>query len=102
LAKKAIDYDIFQNDPAQSNKILINEKTMEAWLGAQTGQSPCCGPCGDAECRTIELNGRAYEAIPASLIVDAALRAASQIYGVNLPQREQPATSLKVISQSCC
>jgi hypothetical protein len=52
---------------------------MEEWLGAQAGNSPCCEVCGDLPCRTMELNGQTYEAIPEDLIVKAAMIAASQL-----------------------
>ncbi len=76
LDKTALDPATFAQDPLQSNLITINGRSLEEWLGAQTGQSQCCGPCGDNECRTILVNGQVYEAIPAELIVQAGLAAA--------------------------
>ena len=71
LRKKAIDQETFRKDAVQSNKIMIEGKTLEEWLGAATGQSKCCEACGDAECRTVEYGGQSHEAIPADLIVIA-------------------------------
>lgn len=86
LVKKAIDPESFKKDVLQSNKILIAGKTLEEWLGAKTGQSKCCETCGDAECRTVEYADETHEAIPADLIVRAGLIAASQVFGVKLPE----------------
>lgn len=44
----------FIKNPLNSNLVLINDKTLESWLGAETGQSQCCSVCGDEECRTIQ------------------------------------------------
>jgi len=76
LEKTTLDPAAFARDPQQSNLITLNGRPLEEWLQASTGQSPCCGPCGDNECRTLELNGQVYEAIPAELIVQAGLLAA--------------------------
>jgi hypothetical protein len=79
LEKKALDKAVFQKNPSQSNIIMIGERTLEEWLKAHTGESPCCGPCGDTECRTIETEGKIYETIPAELIIKAGLIAAGQL-----------------------
>lgn len=76
LEKAALDPAAFARDPQQSNLIRINGRPLEDWLQAQTGQSQCCGPCGDNECRTLTVNGQVYEAIPTELIVQAGLLAA--------------------------
>ncbi len=92
LAKKAIKPEIFTKDALQSNKIVIAGKTLEEWLGAETGQSPCCEVCGDAECRTVEYADQSHETIPSDLIVKAGLFAAAKFFNVKLPQvrRESP------------
>ena len=79
LEKRAIKQADFEKNPSQSNLILIGDRSLEDWLQARTGQSSCCGPCGDAECRTIETQGKVYETIPAALIINAGLIAAGQI-----------------------
>ena len=75
----------FITDPSQSNRIWIEDRPLEDWLGAQTGQSACCDACGDAECRTMEIDGQTYEAIPAEMIVRAGLVAASEMMGKQAP-----------------
>ncbi len=79
LETRAIDDATFREAPAESNRIWIGGKPMEEWLGAQAGDSPCCEVCGDLPCRTMELHGQTYEAIPEDLIVKAAMIAASQL-----------------------
>jgi hypothetical protein len=78
LEKSAIKHADFVKNPSKSNLILIDGRPLEDWLEALTGQSPCCGPCGDAECRTMETQGKIYETIPAELIIKAGLKAAGQ------------------------
>ena len=80
LEKTAIKQADFQKNPSQSNLILIGGRSLEEWLQARTGQSACCGPCGDAECRTIETQDTIYETIPAELIIKAGLIAAGQLF----------------------
>ena len=101
LVKKAIDPVSFKKDVLQSNRILIAGKTIEEWLGAQTGQSPCCEVCGDAECRTVEYADQTHETIPADLIVKAGLLAASQVFNVKLPQLDQRKSRIKMMSKKC-
>lgn len=101
LVKKAIDPESFRKDVLQSNKILIAGKTLEEWLGAGTGQSPCCEVCGDAECRTVEFADQTYETIPADLIVRAGLLAASQVFNVKPSQLDQRKSAIKVLPKSC-
>ena len=71
----------FHADRAQSNRIWIGGRPMEEWLGARAGSSPCCEVCGDLPCRTMEVDGHSYEAIPQDLIVKAAVIAASRMIG---------------------
>ena len=78
LEKRSLTQSEFEKNPSKSNLILIGERSLEDWLQAQTGQSACCGPCGDAECRTIETQGKIYETIPAELIIKAGFIAAGQ------------------------
>jgi hypothetical protein len=102
LRKKAIDPATFRKDALQSNKITIEGKTLEEWLGAATGQSKCCEACGDAECRTVEYGGLSHEAIPADLIVKAGRIAVSQVFHVKLADREEKRTAVKLLSKGCC
>jgi DNA repair exonuclease SbcCD ATPase subunit len=101
LVKKAIDPERFKKDVLQSNKILIAEKTLEEWLGAGTGQSPCCEVCGDEECRTVEYADQTHETIPADLILKAGLLAASQVFNVQLPQVDKLKSAIKLLSKKC-
>jgi DNA repair exonuclease SbcCD ATPase subunit len=101
LVKKAIDPESFKRDVLQSNKILIAGKTLEEWLGAGTGQSPCCEVCGDAECRTVEFADQTYETVPADLIVKAGLLAASQVFNVKLPQLDQRKSAIRILPKGC-
>lgn len=77
----AIDEQSFLQQPLTSNMILIAGRPIEAWLGASSGSSRCCGQCGNNECRTVELTGEAYEVIPEDLIVRAGMIAAEQVLG---------------------
>lgn len=52
---------------------------MEEWLGARVGSSRCCSVCGDSECRTVEVAGATFEAIPEKLFLKAALLASAQL-----------------------
>ncbi len=89
LVKKAIDPASFNKDVLRSNQIVIAGKTLEEWLGAETGQSPCCEVCGNAECRTVEYDGKTHETIPSYLIVRAGLLAVSQLFNVKPPRLDQ-------------
>lgn len=90
LEKKVLTTEIFAKDVSQSNRIWIGARPLEDWLGAKVGQSPCpCEVCGEAHCRTLEIEGAAYETISAAIIIKAALMAASQL-------------TLAEISESCC
>jgi hypothetical protein len=53
---------------------------MDEWLGANLGSSRCCSVCGKSECRTVEVGGTTFEAIPEKLIIRAALAAASTMF----------------------
>ncbi len=85
LEEEALDLAAFEQSPLESNRIWVAGKPLEEWLGAGVGQSECCAPCGDAECRTVTVKGRTYEAIPAELIVKAGLLAAAASVGPGEP-----------------
>ena len=72
-------HDPFERDPSASNRIWIAGKPMEEWLEGNVGSSRCCSVCGESECRTIEVSGTTFEAIPERLILKAALLAASDL-----------------------
>ena len=92
LETKEISEESFKADPSASNKVWIAGRAVEEWLGAEVGSSRCCSVCGEFECRTLEVGGDVFEAIPEDLILRAALVAAAQIIGsageVGLSQKE--------------
>ena len=51
--KEPLNFTQFSVDSLQSNRILINNKTLEEWIGASVGKSKCCDVCGDSDCRTL-------------------------------------------------
>jgi hypothetical protein len=75
LETRAMDDKEFAQDPSQSNRLWIDGKPLEKWVKGEAGASPCCGPCGDSQCRTVSVEGATYETIPAELIIKAALLA---------------------------
>ncbi len=81
LKIKEINEESFKADPSASNRIWIAERPLEEWLSAGVGSSRCCSVCGESECRTVEVGGAVFEAIPEDLILRAALVAAAQALG---------------------
>lgn len=75
LKKKEIRISEFKKDTLSSNQIWINDHLLEYWIKGKTNQSPCCETCGSVECRTVNVNGKEYEIIPANLIISAGLKA---------------------------
>ncbi|HEU4946960.1 MAG TPA: DUF2703 domain-containing protein [Kribbella sp.] len=74
-----VDEDTFRQSPGESNRIWLADKPMEHWLDASVGSSRCCSVCGESECRTIEVRGTTFEAIPKRLIIQAALVASADL-----------------------
>ncbi|MFH0981980.1 MAG: DUF2703 domain-containing protein [Planctomycetota bacterium] len=67
-------------DTLQSNRVFVDDRPLEDWVGGRTGMS-LCGSCCDylgpgVQCRTVAVEGQTYEAVPADLIVRAGLLAA--------------------------
>ena len=89
LENHEIDQSTFLTDPIESNKIIVDGKSIEYWLGGSTGKSQCCGPCGDAECRTITVDGKTHEAVPETIILLAGLLSAAE----KLKQNDSTANS---------
>lgn len=87
LAREELSMEDFRKDPSQSNRIWLNDRLLEEWIGGETGQSPCCDVCSPSECRTVEVKGDVYETIPAELIIRAGLAAASQLIA---PDKNEP------------
>ncbi len=76
----------FHAQPLESNRIWIAGRPLEDWLQGTSGASRCCDACGDADCRTVEVDGASYEAIPERLLVRAALIAAAQMLDPTLQE----------------
>lgn len=108
LEKKSLTPLACAKDVIQSNRILIGGRTLEEWLGAQVGKSPCefcCAELGDkAECRTVEVGGKTYETIPANLIVKAGLLAASELMGKDVSTASccEPKEKKSSKKKACC
>lgn len=82
LEIREIDEKSFKANPSESNRIWIAGRPMEEWLGASVGRSRCCSVCGTSECRTVEVGGTTFEAIPEKLFLRAALVASSQLLDI--------------------
>jgi hypothetical protein len=78
LETERIDEATFRKAPLESNRIWVGGRALEEWLGARTASSPCCDACAGADCRTVSVGTRTYEAIPATLIVRAGFLAAGE------------------------
>ena len=74
-----IEEGAFAASPLESNRIWMADRPMEDWLSGGVGSSRCCSVCGDSDCRTLEIRGTTYEAIPERLIVKAGLLAAAEL-----------------------
>ncbi len=94
LEMREIDPATFLQQPDQSNRIWVGGRPLEDWLGARSGSSQCCDACGDAECRTLEIDGTSHEVVPEALLARAGLIAASQLFDPTLstpdPTRGHP------------
>lgn len=88
LKKEILSPSTFLQDTLESNRIWIAGEPLEKWLSATSGQSKCCSTCGYSDCRTVTVDGKTYEAIPAELIIRAGLLASAQLL-----QSESGATS---------
>lgn len=78
LEIRELDGETFERDPSASNRIWIADRPIEGWLEGIVGSSRCCSVCGDSECRTIEVSGTTFDAIPEGLILKAALLASTE------------------------
>jgi hypothetical protein len=77
-----LEPEAFAAHPLESNRIWVADRPMEDWLSGSVGSSPCCSVCGDADCRTVEVRGTAFETIPETLVVRAGLLAAADLLDV--------------------
>ena len=107
LEKKALSPKVCAKDISQSNRIWVGARTLEGWLGAQEGKSPCgfgCAGLGQTvECRTVTVGGKTYETIPAELIIKAGLLAGAQLVETPCGQSCSPSPGpAKKAAPSCC
>ncbi|MDP2005079.1 MAG: DUF2703 domain-containing protein [Rubrivivax sp.] len=102
LETRQIDDAAFHADPSQSNRIWIAGQALEHWLGATVGDSPCCSVCGDLPCRTVQIGGDTYEAIPEALIVSAAMMAAARMTAPTPPAKTAGACCAAPTKRACC
>lgn len=79
LTESQLSPDEFGDAPLESNRITMQGRDLEEWVGAETGHSQCCDVCGANDCRTVNIGGATYETIPADLIVRAGLLAAADL-----------------------
>ncbi len=102
LAKTAIDARTFLKDPLESNRIWIGGRPVEDWLQGSVGKSRCCSACGDSDCRTVTVDGKTYEDIPAELIVRAGLLAGAQLLGEKPRDPCCPPADSRPKKRPCC
>ena len=75
----SLDEATFEAATTESNRVWFSGLPLEDWIGAQAGSSRCCGACGDSDCRTLDIDGATYEAIPETLLIRAGVIAATQL-----------------------
>jgi len=102
LEKKKLSRQEFEDNPTQSNLILINGRPLEDWLDGEVGHSECCDVCGDEECRTITIDDKEYEVVPSELIIKAGLAAASQSSTTETNKDSGCSCSSSNSSRGCC
>ena len=102
LEKGELSVEEFEKNPLESNKIWINDRPLEEWIGGAVGQSPCCDVCGPSECRTVTVEGEIYETIPSELIVKAGLLAASKLISAETNETCCTNRTSKTSKTSCC
>ena len=83
----------FLTHPEESNRIWIMGVPLEDLVGGIQGSSTCDDVCHGEQCRTVESQGKTYDAVPASLIVQAAHQALSP---------EKPAEDRRRFVQTIC
>lgn len=79
LEKESLTELQFKTNTLESNRIWINDISIEEYVGGKVGQSECCDVCGPHECRTVNVGEQVYETIPSDAIVKAGLIAASRM-----------------------
>ncbi|GIX06617.1 MAG: hypothetical protein KatS3mg115_1020 [Candidatus Poribacteria bacterium] len=94
--KEALSLEEFRRNPLESNRLWIQERPLEEWIGARVGESECCDICAPEACRTIVWGGIAYSEIPTELILRAGLLAAAHLFGT-APAEPEPTGA-----EACC
>ena len=83
--------EMVAKDTSQSNRVFVDGRPLADWLGGTVGMSPCRSCCPhlgpDVKCRTLTVDGKTYEAIPATLIVRVGLRAADNALAKRPPAK---------------
>jgi hypothetical protein len=78
---KVLSERVFKRDPLASNRVWLEGVSLEALLGGEEGASECGGCCNGEDCRTLVIDGKAYEAIPVRLILRAGLVRTAELLG---------------------
>jgi hypothetical protein len=73
---KWVEKDPDPKAPAGTNDIWVCDIPVATWLGGQVATRPCCQ---GSVSRSMALDGRTYEVIPAELVVRAGLSAADML-----------------------
>lgn len=106
LEELSIDPQTFAEDTSQSNRILVDDRPLEDWLGGTVGMSLCSSCCQElgenVRCRTVRVDGQTYEAIPAALIVRAGLLAAETALARKSQQETCCSGARQLAKISCC
>jgi len=100
--KEKLSVEEFKESPLESNKIIINDKSLEYWINGTVGESECCDVCGPTDCRTVTVNGDTYEEIPPELIIKAGLIAASNMIENSSSNSCCEEKSELKVNNSCC
>jgi hypothetical protein len=101
LQASEIQEETFKANPSASNRIWIAGKSLEEWLSARVGSSHCCSVCGESECRTLEVEGTVFEAVPENVIIKAALIAAAQMIGP-VSEAASEKEDVPICRPTCC
>ena len=103
LKEAPIDPQTCARDVSESNRIFVDDRPLEDWLGGKVGMSLCgfcCQEMGEnVQCRTVTVDDQTYEAIPATLIVRAGLLAAEAALAKQSPKG---ACCPQAGNASCC
>ncbi len=100
VKKEEFTKEEFDKDPLGSNRIWINERSLEELVELKSGQSECSGVCGPSDCRTIEDGDKSYETIPSNLIVKAGLKVATRMFSEEMEEKCCSYTDLD--NEGCC